>query len=238
MERTRGSTRELYGGRACSGPDKESTPCNTQGCPQDCEWGQWTTWTPCSKECGGGSIKRFRDVVVKRAFGGEPCVGASEEEAGCNFDACAIECEWNDWEPWSPCPATCNGGVRTKSRTRKQEASAGGRPCAGNRTESERCNPAPCPVDCTFELWQEWGDCSASCGVGSRFRTRVKKAELYGGAPCQDVMWEVGECSNPEDDINCPHSTSSTTTSARASGSFLPVRLCKMSCSVDITSTS
>eukprot|EP00439_Symbiodinium_sp_Y106_P051866 s2280_g6.t3 len=25
-------------------------------------------------------------------------------------------------------------------------------------------------------------------------------------------MWEVGECSNPEDDINCPHSTSSTTT--------------------------
>ncbi|CAE7923300.1 HMCN1 [Symbiodinium necroappetens] len=212
MERTRESNPELYGGKPCDGLARESTPCNTQGCPQDCEWGQWTTWTPCSKECGGGSIKRFRDVVVKRAFGGDPCVGASEEEAGCNFDVCAVHCEWNDWEAWSPCPATCNGGVRSKSRTRKQEASAGGKPCAGNRTETERCNSQPCPVDCSFELWQEWGDCSASCGVGSRFRTRVKKAELYGGAPCQDVMWEVGECSNPEDDINCPYSTSSTTT--------------------------
>jgi len=211
MERAREKVAELHGGKPCNGLSSESMQCNSQGCPQDCEWGQWTTWTPCSAECGGGSIKRFRDVVVKQAFDGEACVGAAEEEAGCNFDACPVECEWNDWEDWSPCPATCNGGTRSKSRSRKQEASNNGKPCAGNKTAIERCNPDPCPVDCTFELWQEWGDCSTSCGAGSRFRTRVKKAELYGGAPCQDVMWEAGGCSNPEDEINCPASTMTTT---------------------------
>ena len=91
----------------------------------------------------------------------------------------------------------------------------------GNATEKETCNPEPCPVDCKFSScrpqtlflfqapllflccarWEPWGDCSTSCGVGQRFRTRVgdaqsevsnrrrfllcptqvKSAELYGG---------------------------------------------------------
>ncbi|CAJ1370240.1 unnamed protein product [Effrenium voratum] len=213
MTRTRSPNSEMYGGKACIGHELESVPCNTQGCAQDCQWAQWTEWTGCSKECGGGSIKRVRDVLVKRAFGGEPCIGPGVEEAGCNFDVCPTHCKWSDWEQWSPCPASCNGGTRSKSRTRVTEAANGGKACEGNRTEVAKCNTDPCPVDCSFELWQEWGDCSASCGQGTRFRTRVKKAELYGGAACQDLMWEVGQCSNP-DEVNCPSSTSTTTTLA------------------------
>lgn len=134
------------------------------------------------------------------------------KKAGCNFDVCTINCEWNDWELWSPCSKSCNGGTRTKLRNKKWESSNGGLPCLGNATDMEKCNTDPCPVDCTFELWESWGECSTSCGMGSRFRTRVKKEELYGGAPCQDVMWEVGECNNPESP-NCPKPTTSTTTS-------------------------
>lgn len=39
----------------------------------------------------------------------------------------------------------------------------------------------------------------------------MKKEELYGGAPCQDVMWEASDCSNP-DSASCPAHTTSTTT--------------------------
>lgn len=212
MLRTRPRIGQMYGGSPCDGNDTDSTPCNTRGCPQDCEWGPWSAWTGCSKECGGGSIKRFREVIVEKDFGGDPCFGSNAQEAGCNFDVCTINCEWNDWELWSPCSKSCNGGTRTKLRNKKWESSNGGLPCLGNATDMEKCNTDPCPVDCTFELWESWGECSTSCGMGSRFRTRVKKEELYGGAPCQDVMWEVGECNNPESP-NCPKPTTSTTTS-------------------------
>jgi len=212
MLRNRPRVGQMYGGSPCLGNDTEATACNTQGCPQDCEWGSWSEWTSCSKDCGGGSIKRFREVVVEKDFGGDPCFGSDTQEAGCNFDVCAIHCEWNDWDLWSPCSKSCNGGTRSKSRSKKWDSSNGGMPCVGNATDMEKCNTEPCPVDCTFELWEPWGDCSTSCGLGSRFRTRVKKEESYGGAPCQDVMWEVGDCSNPPSP-NCPKPTTSTTTS-------------------------
>lgn len=216
MLRTRPRIPEMYGGKPCTGNDTDSTACATQACPQDCEWGQWTAWSACSKECGGGSITRTREVLAVASHGGDPCYGSSHQEAGCNFDVCSVNCEWNDWDAWGPCSASCNGGTRYKSRSVKAEAANGGRPCGGNRTEGEKCSTDPCPVDCTFELWDEWGDCSTSCGVGSRFRTRVKKEELYGGAPCQDVMWEASECSNP-DSSNCPPPATTTTTSVRGS---------------------
>ncbi|CAK9013154.1 unnamed protein product [Durusdinium trenchii] len=211
MLRSRPRISEMYGGHPCSGNETESIECSTQGCPQDCRWGQWTDWSSCSKECGGGYIKRLREVLQKAENGGDPCFGSNMQEAGCNFDVCAQDCSWNDWEQWAPCSASCNGGTRSKSRTKKAEAANGGMPCVGNRTQIEKCSVEPCPVDCTFELWDSWGDCSTSCGKGSRFRTRVKKEELYGGAPCQDVMWEASDCSNP-DSSSCPAHTTSTTT--------------------------
>ncbi len=190
MLRNRPRVGQMYGGSPCLGNDTEATACNTQGCPQDCEWGSWSEWTSCSKDCGGGSIKRFREVVVEKDFGGDPCFGSDTQEAGCNFDVCAIHCEWNDWDLWSPCSKSCNGGTRSKSRSKKWDSSNGGMPCVGNATDMEKCNTEPCPVDCAFELWEPWGDCSTSCGLGSRFRTRVKKEESYGGA--DGSLWICG----------------------------------------------
>ena len=69
----------------------------------------------------------------------------------------------------------------------------------GNDTAREFCNSEPCPVDCSFGLsapcnklpfrapntcrapaslrWEEWSDCSTTCGLGQRFRTRARSPE-------------------------------------------------------------
>jgi len=215
MSRTRTRTpEEANGGKPCTGDVEESNFCNTQGCPRDCQWNEWTPWTPCSKLCGGGKIKRFRDIAIPRKNGGEPCAGQGEQEADCNVMECAVQCEWDEWTDWSACPVTCDGGIRTKSRNRKHEEHNGGIPCAGNSTEREFCNSDPCPVDCAFGLWEDWGECSTSCGVGQRFRTRVKSAELYGGRPCEEAMIQTGECGTANETPGCPILATSSTTVA------------------------
>lgn len=221
---------EAYGGRPCAGDADESNFCNTQGCPRDCQWSEWTEWTKCSKICGGGQIKRFRDIAIPRKNGGGACEGPTEEEADCNMMECPVHCEWGAWTEWSACPASCDGAVRMHSRNKKQQERNGGLPCVGNATEKETCNPEPCPVDCKFSSWEPWGDCSTSCGVGQRFRTRVKSAELYGGQPCEEAMIQSGDCGSPNATTGCPLLTTappSTTTTVdrwgdRGSGPFAP----------------
>ncbi|CAL1127820.1 unnamed protein product [Cladocopium goreaui] len=223
---------ETFGGRPCSGDSEESNFCNTQGCPRDCQWSEWTEWTKCSKICGGGEIKRFRDIAIPRKNGGVSCDGPTEEKAECNSMECPVHCEWDAWTEWSACPVTCDGAIRTHSRVKKQEERNGGLPCVGNNTEREGCNEDPCPVDCKFSSWQEWGDCSTTCGIGQRFRTRVKSAELYGGRPCDETMVQSGECGSNNATEGCPILTTappSTTTTAdrwgdRGSGPFAPSR--------------
>lgn len=160
---------ETFGGRPCTGDLEESDFCNTQGCPRDCQWSAWTEWTPCSKNCGGGEIKRFRDISMPRKNGGEECTGPSEEESQCNLAECPVHCEWNEWNEWSPCPVSCDGGIRTHSRAKKQQEQSGGLPCVGNHTENEYCGMAPCPVDCHFQTWKHGANVPQVVVSGSAF---------------------------------------------------------------------
>eukprot|EP00441_Pelagodinium_beii_P048005 CAMPEP_0197624826 /NCGR_PEP_ID=MMETSP1338-20131121/4350_1 /TAXON_ID=43686 ORGANISM="Pelagodinium beii, Strain RCC1491" /NCGR_SAMPLE_ID=MMETSP1338 /ASSEMBLY_ACC=CAM_ASM_000754 /LENGTH=1716 /DNA_ID=CAMNT_0043195061 /DNA_START=154 /DNA_END=5304 /DNA_ORIENTATION=+ len=212
MSRTRSkSPVEADGGKPCVGDAEEVNFCNTQGCPRDCEWSEWTKWTECSKICGGGKIKRFRDIAVTRKNGGEKCVGVAEQEADCNMIDCPVNCEWDEWRDWEACPVTCDGAVRAKTRTKRVQERSGGIPCAGNSTEKEYCNPESCPVDCHYLPWSDWGECSTTCGTGQRFRTRVKESELYGGLPCEEAMMQTGTCVNEANIVGCPRTTTLTT---------------------------
>lgn len=49
------------------------------------EWSKWGPWTVCSKQCGGGLMKRKRDCSSTDM----PCPGSPEEEKDCNTQACA-----------------------------------------------------------------------------------------------------------------------------------------------------
>jgi len=210
MNRSRGKTVPVeYGGKQCEGEAEESCTCNSQGCPVDCKWSVWTDWSGCSKSCAGGSKNRTRSIEVLKENGGDPCVGPITQLADCDGDMCPVDCEWEDWSAWGPCTATCNGGTMTRSREKKTLAINDGKQCEGNHTTMEVCNKNPCPVDCTFGPWDAWSDCSTTCGVGQRFRTRVKHAEMFGGIQCAQNMSDVLDCTNDEN-IICPNTTNRT----------------------------
>ena len=56
-----------------------------------------------------------------------------------------VDCQWTDWSEWSCCSQTCTEGVRTRTRNENQTAQNGGKPCLGQKVESEICHYGPCP---------------------------------------------------------------------------------------------
>jgi len=191
--RTR-STIERSGGAVCSGIDKEEDSCNTQRCSQDCKWGPWTEWTPCSKICGGGSAKRFRDVLAVKKEGGADCAGDGQEDGACNTKPCPVDCVLSEWTSWSSCDKSCDGGFRSRTRLKKVADKFGGVPCPGGLTEQLPCELPNCPVDCSFSAWSDWGECTASCGAGTRYKTRKRAEGRFGGAACMGGLIGSDDC--------------------------------------------
>lgn len=79
-----------YEGKPCS-TQSESKACNVAACEKDCELGEWTEWTKCSKDCDGGTRKRQR-FIAKAAEGSGKCAGAWDEKRlqymACNVKRC------------------------------------------------------------------------------------------------------------------------------------------------------
>jgi len=80
------------GGKACPAAI-ENRPCEGQKCPIDCT-GEWSDWSECSKDCGGGSQFRTWTTLVGPKNGGkcpEETMSASVESRVCNTDKCPRE---------------------------------------------------------------------------------------------------------------------------------------------------
>ena len=105
------------------------------------------------------------------------------------------------WGSWSQCSAICGTGTRNRTATSCNGPFYGGLPCRGSGTETENCtgehfhtNPRKMnnwfhslspsfwfsDFGGTWSAWDAWGACSASCGGGSKNRTR----NFSGGQPC------------------------------------------------------
>jgi len=83
----RTTTPMRYGGSPC-GDTKQEVQCNTQACDKDCELSEWTKWSKCSKDCGGGSKKRIR-YVKSAATGAGKCANKWSKER-LEYTKCAM----------------------------------------------------------------------------------------------------------------------------------------------------
>ncbi|CAE7454308.1 rlmJ [Symbiodinium sp. CCMP2456] len=71
--------------------------------------------------------------------------------------------------------------------------------CTGDPSEEELCDTElPCPIDCQFEDWGDWGKCQLQpCGPAQRLRSRERGSAQFGGAPCLGNLSEVEDCEIP-----------------------------------------
>jgi len=182
-----------YGGKAC--PElKQERVCGTSSCPKDCETTKFAPWGPCSKSCGTGYSDRKRDATVDASAGGKACPHLYEQRQ-CNKHACPINCVVSDFGSWEICTKTCGGGTSSKRRTKISEAKWGGKTCpAETMVESKPCATHPCPSDCELSMWSTWGDCTKSCGSGTKIRARTQTSGASNGGKDCDALKESVAC--------------------------------------------
>jgi len=109
---------------------------------------------------------------------------------------------WGDWEEWSTCSNTCDGGEQKRTRKCVQlsvgddESSSYNKLCHGQEdwhspaardrftTQTRTCNVENCPVDANMGAWTGWSVCTVTCGQGWKSRTRTCAPAQNGGVQC------------------------------------------------------
>lgn len=84
--------RPSNGGAECSGDAEESQRCNTDPCTVEVDggWSNYSEWSDCNKECGGGY--RLRDRTCSKpspSKNGKPCAGPNHDFQNCNEQSCS-----------------------------------------------------------------------------------------------------------------------------------------------------
>ncbi|XP_066920815.1 SCO-spondin-like isoform X2 [Clytia hemisphaerica] len=193
-----------FGGKDCVGESKMSRKCGEDPCPVDGNWGAFSPYGKCSKECGLGKQERSRKCDSPApAHGGEKCIGEDSQTRECKVKECPIDGGFADWSAFSVCSKTCGDG--TQSRNRKcnnPEPEHGGKPCLGKTEESRSCKLKECPVDGGYGTWSAYSRCSKTCGFGEQKRTRKcnSPAPAHDGDDCIGEDEQIRECKVKE----CP----------------------------------
>ncbi|CAJ1395270.1 unnamed protein product [Effrenium voratum] len=141
------------GGASCCGPIKETRPCSAMEGPdiylQDGDASPWSSWSSCTRRCGGGLRTRKRRVEVEAKNGGYPFCGPLEVMEPCNQDPCAegdgVEgdnCELTNWDNWSPCTES---NIQYRNRQIAKDAKLGGVPCEDGLRMVRECTSAGSP---------------------------------------------------------------------------------------------
>ncbi|XP_071958715.1 coadhesin-like isoform X2 [Antedon mediterranea] len=182
-----------YGGDYCVGDPSIDQVCTMPPCPINGSWSEWTDFGDCSATCGGGSRVRTRTCSDPPPdYGGLDCpaVDLSEESEICNTNACAVHGGWSEWNHWNTCSKSCNGGLRSRTRTCNNPVPQhGGSDCEDSSSATESCNVQGCVQHGNWAQWTTWTPCSVSCGFGNqtRERTCTDPTPSGGGNDCPNI---------------------------------------------------
>jgi hypothetical protein len=192
-----------FGGRACK-LEQKSLKCNEDPCPKPCVWGEWLSWGACSASCGGGTQSRKKPVLTEASLGGSPCSKSMEMVRTCGATPCPVHCALGPWNPWTACTKTCGEGEQMRSRNIMVQAMFRGKECGNFPVQVVDCAMAPCPVNCRYTDWTDWGACDVSCGGGKRELNHQEIAERYGGRKCSDdTVAQSATCNSFRCPFNC-----------------------------------
>ncbi|XP_076079208.1 coadhesin-like [Mytilus galloprovincialis] len=165
---------------------------------------KWTCWSHCSVTCGSGSQERSRTCQnPPSARIGPDCSKSTSESKTCTLTACPINGNYGEWTTWSFCYGTCKGGVQVRRRSCDSPPPANnGLDCSGKSLEKRRCKPLGCPKAGNWGRWTYWSECSVSCGIGSRERSRScdNPAPAHGGPDCSGSGTDSEQCASK----SCP----------------------------------
>lgn len=129
-------------------PLKMQKMCEEQPCPVNCKLAEWSEWSKCSADCGGGVRQKMREVIRAEAHEGKPCGQTSKTES-CNMGSCEKDCELSDWSIWSTCSKDCDGGTMKRMKYIKSKPEGKGKcPDAWSvkRLNFKPCNTQVCQV--------------------------------------------------------------------------------------------
>ncbi|CAK9015088.1 unnamed protein product [Durusdinium trenchii] len=108
------------------------------------------------------------EALAALAFALALCEGA-EEWTEASLDAVS--------GAWSYCSASCGEGLQTRKRWVAIAAQGGVQNCDGSSEQRQSCETPCAPgVQCHWDVWQDWSECTASCGGGWHQRVRALSA--------------------------------------------------------------
>lgn len=111
------------------------------------------------------------------------------------------DCRYNEWSDWTSCSSSCGKGIRTRTRSFKNDRYAQTGCSSSGLVEKEICL-AECRgnLTCYTRDWSAWSRCSVDCGQGKRKRTRSIIGPKTGACELVDLVEQepcigMGDCS-------------------------------------------
>eukprot|EP01083_Nonionella_stella_P177117 621633_1 len=149
------------------------------------EWGPFTEWSKCNKNCDGGLQKRSRKCNSENDGDCERFIGGKAVETkACN----TFKCEWKPWGKWSECTKACSGGKQSR---RRECITDDIQDCieavGGSNTERRTCNTQKCKW-----IKDREGPCSVKCNGGTQII--YKKCESGFDVDCEGDSQRTISC--------------------------------------------